>query len=378
MPPSTRAPKQAAKRASSGPAGSSVFKARQKKLKAALAERELDALLITNAKDIHYLTGFHGEDSWAFLTNRGVTIISDFRFQEELDAVTDARLSIRAGAIHEKAIELLHGLKTIGVQAEHLAVATKAKLAKGLGARTMRDTIGLLDDLRIIKDETEIAHIQKAVRIQEKALLATLDQIGPGDSEAEIAAELEHQMKRLGAQRPSFEIIVAARANGSRPHYRPGRIKAARNQPLLIDWGCVVEGYCSDMTRTFTFGRWPKPLADVYRVVLAAQEAAVGAIAPGKRCREVDAVARRIITEAGYGDHFGHGLGHGIGLDIHEAPRLSKQSDQTLAPGMVVTVEPGVYLPGVGGVRIEDDVVVTDRSCRNLCSLPKAIDWASR
>ncbi len=343
-----------------------------------MRDSDLEALLITNPKDVDYLTGFHGEDSWAIVAPRAVFVVSDFRFQEELDAIKNAKLIIRKGAIDEAAAGALESFKGIGVQAEHLTVATRAKLAKALGAKRLVDTTGLLSTIRLRKDDSEISLIRKAVRIQQQALEETLAGVGPGQTEADIAAELEMRMKRLGASGPSFGTIVAARANGSKPHYRPAKTKTAKNQPLLIDWGAVVGGYCSDMTRTFTFGRWPKPLADVYQIVLEAHLAAIDAVAPGVKCRKVDAVARDIITKSGYGEHFGHGLGHGIGLDIHEGPRLSKQSEETLEPGMVVTIEPGIYLPGIGGVRIEDDVLVTDRGRRNLCSLPKAIDWATR
>lgn len=351
---------------------------RVKRLRALLRQEDVDALLLTNPKDIHYLTGFHGEDSWAAVTSRAVTIISDFRFQEELAGATTSRIAIRDGAIHDAAADVLEKCERIALQAEHLTIAQRGRLASRLGASRLKNTTGLVAQLRVCKDEHEVATIRKAVRIQERAIEATLERIGPGDAEVEIAAELEYQMKSLGASGPSFDTIVAARANGSRPHYRPARVKAAKNQPLLIDWGAVVDGYCSDMTRTFSFGRWPKAVREIYDIVLEAHLAAIDVVAPGVRCSDIDAVARDIITQAGYGDAFGHGLGHGIGLDIHEGPRLSRQSNEALEPGMVVTVEPGIYLPGVGGVRIEDDILVTERGRRNLCFLPKAIDWATR
>lgn len=354
------------------------FRARIKRLRASLGALDVDAILIINAPDIRYLTGFHGEDSWLVVASRSTVIVSDFRFQEELSCVDSARIVIRTGPIDRACFDLLDRHERIALQAEHMTVALRRRLARLLGARRLRNTTDVLSSLRLIKDESEVAIIRKAVRIQEKALQATLDTVAPGQSERDICAELEYHLKKFGADGVSFESIVAAQTNGSRPHYTPGRLRTKANQPLLIDWGARVGGYCSDMTRTITFGRWPKPLAEVYEIVLEAQQAAIDAIEPGKSCASIDAVARQIITKAGYGDAFGHGLGHGIGLDIHEAPSVSSQSNTMLAPGMVITVEPGVYLPGIGGVRIEDDILVTERGRRNLCSLPKSLEWSTR
>lgn len=264
------------------------------------------------------------------------------------------------------------------IQAEHMTVAVRRRLAKAIGAARLVETTGVVSGLRRIKDASEIAEIRRAVRIQEAALEATLEGLGPGRREADLAASLEFEMRTRGSSEPAFDVIVAARANGSLPHAIPGRTRTAKGQPLLIDWGATVGGYRSDMTRTFSLGRWSKAMREIYEVTLEAQLSAIEAIGPGVRCAEVDAAARDIIDDAGYGDRFGHGLGHGVGLDIHESPRLARGSEDVLEPGMVVTVEPGIYLPGVGGVRIEDLVVVTERGRRNLSSLPKDLDWATR
>jgi Xaa-Pro aminopeptidase len=186
-------------------------------------------------------------------------------------------------------------------------------------------------------------------------------------------------MKCRGSPKPGFETIIAARANGSHPHYRPGPQKLGRNQGLLIDWGATYAGYHGDMTRVVCWGKWPKQLAEIYAIVLEAHEAAAAALRPGALTREIDKIARDIITGAGYGEQYGHGLGHGIGLDGHEEPRLSHMMAGTpLEPGHMVTVEPGIYLPGVGGVRIEDDYLITARGSENLCSLPRSLKWATR
>ncbi|MDH3583872.1 MAG: aminopeptidase P family protein, partial [Phycisphaerae bacterium] len=203
-----------------------------------------------------------------------------------------------------------------------------------------------------------------------------LAEVKPGMTEQEVAARLEYHMRCGGADGPSFPIIVGAGANGSIPHYMPGRARVKKHGTILIDFGARYRGYCSDMTRVVALGRMPRKLAEIYKIVLNAQLAGIDAIGPGVPLKKVDAAARAVIDGAGYAKHFRHGLGHGIGLEIHEEPRLSARSRGELQPGQVVTVEPGIYLPGVGGVRLEDDILVTDRGHRNLCRLPKSLESA--
>jgi Xaa-Pro aminopeptidase len=357
-----------------------AYRARAKRVRAAMADLGLDALLITNEKDIRYLTPFPGDDSVAVLGERSLTVVSDFRFEEDLGALKGlARVVIRDGEMVGALKGVVEGLapSRLGVQAEHMSVVSRKRLARAVGSGLLKDTEGLVAGVRETKDEAEVRLIRRAVRIQEAALEATLAEIGPGWTEREVAALLEHEMKSRGAEGSSFPIIAAAGANGSKPHAVPGGRKLAANRPLLIDWGARYEGYCSDMTRVFTFGRWRREIREIYRVVLEAFEAGKAAVRAGARCVDVDAAARGVIERAGYGGRFGHGLGHGIGLDIHESPRLAKRSRGELREGMVVTIEPGVYLPGVGGVRIEDDVLVTAKGGRGLCSLPTDLGWAT-
>jgi len=356
-------------------------KRRLSRLRRALREADCDAALLTNANDIRYLTGFSGEDSYAVVAPRTVVVISDFRFEEDLCVVEGiARVHLRRGDIVAALRTVVGDLnpERLAFQSEHVSVRLRDRIAKAVGAKRLRATTGLLTGLRLIKDDSEVRTIRRAVRIQERALLETLETIKPGQTESHIAATLEYNMKSLGAEGTSFPSIVAARANGSKPHAVPGKTKTGKNQPLLIDWGARVDGYCSDMTRTLNLGRWSKAMTEIYEVVLAAQVAACKAVGPGVSTRVVDSAARDIIAEAGFGDRFGHGLGHGIGLDVHEGPRVAQQDETTLKAGMIVTIEPGVYLPGVGGVRIEDDVLVTASGATNLCSLPKSLDWATR
>lgn len=357
-----------------------VYRDRLRRVRRAITGREADALLITNPNDIRYLTPFSGEDSAAIVAGRRFVVLSDFRFREELDALEGlASVEMRDGAMTAliKRVVGDMGIKRLAIQGEYVTVETRGRLAKAVGARTLLDTSGLLSELRVTKDDAEIRTIRKAARIQQEALTRVLETVEPGQREREIAARLEHELKSLGADGTSFSTIVAARANGSKAHATPGATRVGAGQPLLIDWGARLNGYCSDMTRTFAIGRWPRKIAEIYPIVLEAFHAGAGALRAGARCCDVDAAARRVIADAGYAEEFGHGLGHGIGLDIHEDPRLSRHSTQSLKAGMIVTVEPGIYLPGVGGVRIEDDFVITDKGAKNLCSLPKDMEWAT-
>lgn len=369
-----------ASRRSGRTASKPLFSDRLARLRRSVASDGFDGLLISNPNDIRYLTGFSGEASALVVTSREGVVVSDFRFQEELEPLR-ARFDvvIRKGSMLEAQAAVVKKLKSrrLAVQAEFLSAQQRAELAKAVGASRLRDSVGLVAGLRIKKDESEIAAIARGARIQEEALLAVRSSLRPGQTEREIAARLEYEMMSRGAEGTSFGTIVAAKANGSKPHYRAGPDKTAKGRTLLIDWGARFDGYCSDMTRVFAFGSWPRVLREVYEIVLAAQMAAIAAAKPGMTCAELDGVARGIITKAGYGKEFGHGLGHGIGLDIHEGPRLFTSTKTPLEAGMVITIEPGVYLPGVGGVRIEDDIVITPKGARNLCSLPKDLKWAT-
>ncbi|GJQ29398.1 MAG: peptidase M24 [Phycisphaerae bacterium] len=356
--------------------------ARIQRLRAALASRDEAWLLVTNPLDVAYLTGFLGGDSYLLVGPDGNTIISDFRYEEELRPIRSiARIHIRTGAMSAAVAETLSGLGVTrcAIQPEYVTLHERDTLARAVGeGRTLVPLAGLVQALRLIKDDAEVAAIRRAVRIQEAALLAILPTLKPGQTELEVAGRLEAEMKSRGSREPGFQTIIAARANGSLPHYRPQRVTLAKNQPLLVDWGAVHLGYHGDMTRTFAFGKWPAKVKEIYRIVLEAQLAAAEALAPGKSTRAIDAVARDLITKAGYGQAFGHGLGHGLGFNGHEEPRLTHMlTETTLQPGMVVTIEPGIYLPGVGGVRIEDDYVITPTGAQNLCSLPKSLDWST-
>lgn len=355
--------------------------ARQTRLRQRLAEQSLGGLLITNAPDIRYLTGFVGDDSWLVLTDTDVHLLSDFRFEEQIAAVApQAKTIIRQGKMTDALGELLADLSldALGYQAEHLTTASLNKLAEALESVTLRPTEDWLVDQRAVKDRQELRAIKRAIAIAEQAYELLLGQIREGMTEYEVVALLEYNMRWLGGEGPSFETIVAIGPHGSLPHYRPGRGRVRVGYPILIDFGTRSEGYCSDLTRVISSVRFKPKIAEIYPIVAEAQQAAIDAIRPGRTCREIDAVARKVIEKAGYGDQFGHGLGHGIGLDIHEQPTLGPRcpEEAKLQAGHVVTVEPGIYLPGIGGVRIEDDVLVTDRGAKVLSSLNKDLESA--
>jgi Xaa-Pro aminopeptidase len=352
---------------------------RLRRLRGRMAEQKLDALLINCPQDIRYLTGFSGEDSWALITGRNVVILSDRRFEEELSADAPyARALMRRKSLAQELGKLVQGqrVRKVGFQAEHLTVAGRRAIVKHIAASKLRETSGWLLQLRSIKTAEELPPLRKAIDIQQRALKQTLRRIRPGMTEKRVCAMLEYAMRELGADGPSFGTIIAAGANSSIPHYRPGDVKIKSRSPILIDFGALYRGYHSDMTRVVAFDAFPRKIAEIYQIVREAQQAGIEAIRPGVPLKDVDAAARKVIQKAGYGRQFGHSLGHGIGLEIHEEPRLSWLSTGELEPGHVVTVEPGIYLPGIGGVRLEDDVLVTERSYRNLCSLPTDLESA--
>ncbi|MCC6295245.1 MAG: aminopeptidase P family protein [Pseudomonadales bacterium] len=356
-----------------------VYRNRIQALRKAMARHKLPALLVTNRFDHVHLTGFTGEDSAVLVTRTGVQVISDGRFATSIQReVPWAPVSLRKGSLLEEIVQVAaaHRLKALAVQAEYLTVAARAELQRGLRGVKLLDAPPVFRELRILKSADELKLIGKAARIAEAAYGAMLASLRIGQTELEIAARLEYEMKRRGSTAPAFESIVAIDANAALPHAVPGTRKLKRGCTLLVDWGATYGFYRSDLTRTVFIGSIAPKMRKVYALVLEAQRMAIAAIRPGERMCDVDAVARRHIADAGYGEFYNHGLGHGLGLDIHEAPSLRWSSTEALRVGMVVTVEPGVYLPGIGGVRIEDDVLVTRGGCKVLTRLDKDLDSA--
>jgi Xaa-Pro aminopeptidase len=339
-------------------------------------------LLVSNEKDIRYLTGFVGHESLAILARDGAIIVSDSRYDEYLEPWRAAGSTAVVMGIRHRLLDAVReicigrSIKRLGVQADYMTVTGREKLVGEVSDALVVDTEGLVGRLRMRKDAYELALIERAADIQQRALTAALGQLSPGMVEREFSALLEYEMKMRGASESAFQPIIAAGANSSIMHHSTGETPI-REGVLLVDWGANVDGLNADLTRTFGIGSMPPKLREMYSVVLEAQLAAIDAIAPGRICAEIDVVARTVITRAGFGQYFGHGLGHGLGMDVHESPYFnSLQTDVALEPGVVMTVEPGIYIPGVGGIRIEDNIVVTDDGCRLLSNLGKDLDSA--
>jgi Xaa-Pro aminopeptidase len=340
------------------------YAARRDKLRKALRKTEAEALLVTNFTNVTYLTGFNGDDSYLLVRPDGELMLTDGRYTTQLEEECPGlEVSARRPGVsmHEAVVKAVKRAQIgrLGIEAESMTVAQRDKLAEKLPKLELVATPGLVEDLREVKDRWEIERIREAVRVAEKAFAVVRATLRPEMTEKFVADELEHQIRLFGARCSSFPNIVAVGPRAALPHAVPGRYTLGESELLLIDWGADKGLYKSDLTRVLVTGKISPKFKRLYEIVIEAQTRAIAAIKPGVKAQDVDKVARRVIAKAGYGRRFGHGLGHGIGLDVHEAPRLAAKSTTLLKAGMVVTVEPGIYLPGWGGIRIEDDVLVT-------------------
>jgi Xaa-Pro aminopeptidase len=346
------------------------MRGRGDRLEAALAARELDRMLVTDLTNVRYLTGFTGTNG-AAICGPGIRVfLTDFRYTERAAAeVSEWECVTLSGDWLGGIGERLAG--RVGFEDDHVSVRSLTKLEEKLpeGAEPVAAG-GAVEALRRVKDEVELTAIAEASKLADAALEQTVELGFIGKTESEVADAFEDRVRGLGGTL-SFDTIVAAGPNGAQPHAEPGPRVIERGELIVFDMGAKLDGYCSDGTRTYATGDPGEEGRQVYETVLASQQAALEAIRPGEKGEDVDAAARKVIDGAGHGEHFGHGLGHGVGLDIHEGPRLSLRSDDVLAANEVVTVEPGIYLAGDLGVRIEDLVVVTDDGLMNLSSLPK-------
>jgi Xaa-Pro aminopeptidase len=327
------------------------------------AALEVDALLVTDLTNLRYITGFTGSNGMAVVGQDIRRFITDFRYVEQAAEQVDGFDNELAPQEFSDALKdgWPDGPLRLGFEDQHVSVRRHARLREVLPERVeLVPAGGAVEQLRAVKDAGEVERIRAAAALVDE-LYGTLREQGlVGRTEREVALAIELELRRLGADELSFSSIVASAERGALPHAEPADVAIPRGTLVTLDVGARLDGYCSDCTRTWATGELPDDLADAYALVQRAQEASLAAVRPGPEGREVDAVARRIIEDAGHGDHFGHGLGHGVGLEIHEAPRLARSADAALVAGNVVTVEPGVYLPGRGGVRIEDLVVVTE------------------
>jgi len=356
---------------------SPTIKRRLEACRARMRKEGISAFLVTNRPDQWYLTGFTGEDGGVLITKKDVCLLTDSRFQTSRRKEAPwAKAVFRKFTNEQELGKLAKKLRfrKLAIQPEYLPLGTCNAFRKAVKPAKVVAAPNIVGDLRLHKDAAELKLLRASISIAEKAFLRTIRKIRVGHTELDIAARLEYEMKVLGSSRPGFETIVAEGPNAALPHAFPGKRKVRKGSHIIIDWGAYVGWYCSDLTRVVFVDRVPRKIRELYGIALEAQLRGIEAIRPGARMCDVDAVARKWIKKAGYGKYFGHGLGHGLGIDVHEAPSLSWRSTAELEPGMVVTVEPGIYVPGVGGVRIEDDVLVTEKACRVLSSLTKDLD----
>ena len=353
-----------------------------------MKELGLDSLMLTHPPDLAYLSNFTGDDSIGLITPKDFVLVTDFRYKEQAEQEAGwLKINIREGRMADalakafaeskaKRIGFEANYATVGqIDAVQKASAEYAKEHKDAKPPELIPLDNVMSNIRRVKDDNEIDLIRKSVAVAEEAYESIRDAIEVGQTENYIAGQLVFELRSRGASNSSFPVIVAAGPNSSLPHYHPGEALVQKDQPILIDWGALYKGYCSDLTRTIMVGRVSDRMKHVYKVVLEAQLAAINFLRPGVTTHQADRVARDVIEKAGFGQFFGHGLGHGIGREIHELPSLNKNAkDEEMRPGMVVTVEPGIYLPGEGGVRIEDDVLITHSGCEVLSSLDKTFE----
>jgi Xaa-Pro aminopeptidase len=334
----------------------------------------LDGLLVNHLPNVRYLCGYTGSAGLLLVTRTQASFLTDFRYQEQArHEVRGARRIIIKRDLYSDLLERtdIARLRRVGFESQHLFFSQYEFLRKGV--KRVVPTAAMVEQLRQVKDGGELKAIAHAAAIADRAFARIVREIRPGMTELAIAARLEGLMKSFGAQRPSFETIVGSGPNGALPHAKPGPRKVRRGDLIVLDFGAYYQGYCSDMTRTVALGEPSDKQKLIYSIVQRAQLAGLDAVQAGVSGKVADSIARAIIVDAGYGKGYGHGLGHGVGMEVHELPRLSKLSDNILPANSVVTVEPGIYLPGWGGVRIEDLVVVTKHGNKILSRSPKEL-----
>jgi Xaa-Pro aminopeptidase len=336
-----------------------------------------DLVLVTSLLNVRYLTGYTGSNGAALIGPETRVFFTDFRYQEqsavEVDPSFQRRIE-RADLLEGVAEVLPAGQQRLAFEDGSMTVRTSARLREGLPDRVALVAAGdPVERLRAIKEPDELAKIGAATQLADDAVREIMEQGLAGRTEREVAQALEDGMRRRGAQDVSFDSIVASGAHAALPHATPREVRIERGQLVVVDWGAELDGYCSDCTRTFATGDLAEQEEITYDVVLEAQLAGLRSVAPGVSGRDADTAARTVIDAAGHADHFGHGLGHGVGIEVHEAPRLSQRSDSTIEQGNVVTVEPGIYVPGAFGIRIEDLVYVTSEGPEILTSVPKEL-----
>ncbi len=354
--------------------GQDEFEQRRSRIAAALGAHKIDALIVSSLVNIRYLSGFTGSSGVLLVSSSASVLFTDPRYGVQASQECGCRVCVVRGPLHTVLLKTAARRRfcRLGFEPSRITYDAWERLNENLplGA-SLHPVSGMVEQLRLIKSESEIAAIRRSVLTNSSAFERAVRKFRPGMTESALAAEIEHQMRLLGAEKPAFETIIASGPHAALPHATPRAVPIGPGRLVLVDMGCLQDGYCSDMTRMLFTGAPPSKVRRLYRAVLEAQLAAVDAIRAGAAAGRVDVAARRVLRSFGFERHFIHSTGHGLGLEIHESPRLGKGEKTLLEPGMVVTVEPGAYIEGHGGVRIEDTVIVTQAGCEVLTPTSK-------
>lgn len=348
------------------------MKERIKQIRQKMNEKGLDGLIVTSQLNVYYLSGFSGTSAQLLITLNDTYLLTDFRYLEQAEQETQGFSIInRKNSYNETLKKLLPEGAVVGFEEQNITYASYEEMAKELSGLKLEKASAVFSG-RQTKDQNELECVREAVKIADAAFEHILTFINVGKTEQEIALELEYYMRKKGASGPSFDFIAASGYRSSMPHGVATSKKLENNELLTLDYGAIYRSYCSDITRTVYIGKKAEEKAkEIYKIVLEAQKTGIESIKPGITGKEADSAARSIITKYGYGEYFGHGLGHSLGLEVHEDPNLNSREERILEPGMVLTVEPGIYIPGWGGIRIEDVVLVTENGAEVLTQAPK-------
>ena len=354
---------------------------RLQKLRDLLDQNELDAIIISHPENRRYISGFTGSAGWLVISKNSAILVVDFRYTEQAkkESLEFEVIQVKGDVIPWLLSRLSeHKFRKTGFEADHISYSTYQKFQNKVKEDNLRIkvllTTGLVESLRAIKEPGELELVKKAVQLADAAYEEARAILRPGLTEIETTWALEKFLREKGSQTVPFEIIVASGVNSALPHAKPSAKTIVKNEPIVIDLGAIVDGYCCDLTRTFFLGEPDKTFSKIYDIVLGAQLTALSTIASGMNGDQADRLARIVIEQSNYGEAFGHSLGHGVGLETHEAPRLGPKSADVLVDGMVFTLEPGIYVPGWGGVRIEDTVVMQNGKVRSLTRAGKKAD----
>lgn len=358
------------------PALTRLYRPRIAALRSAMSASRLDAFITTSGPSLRYLSGYAGSNGMLLVTGKKSVLLTDFRYKEIVRTTVAAdRVLISQGSLTRAAddAKLFAGLKRIGFEKDRTTVAEYQIRADVIGKKRLVPTSGIVEGLRSVKDDAEIGTLKKAFAISDAVFTEILGIIRPGITELDLSAEISYRHKRYGAENDAFDVIVASGVRGSLPHGTATTKKLKQREFITLDFGCIAGGYHSDMTRTVCIGAPTADMKKVYGIVAEAQQRALDAVRAGVPAQKIDAIAREHITRSGYGKYFGHSLGHGVGLEIHELPRVAPKSSEVLTEQQVITIEPGIYLPGKFGVRIEDTIVVRTGAPDVLTGSPKGL-----